>query len=110
MNCRCKERLVVNGNSGKVKYIHDGIIFVQSEKYILPIFHVYDNQVCYYPIVPGYASTVHKIMGQDIPRFTLAFDLKTLLSGVGYVALSRANSIGNIVPLLRLRKIHFYNV
>ena len=110
MNYRCKERHVVNGNSGKVKYIHDSIIFVQSEKYLLPIFPVYDNQICHYPIVPGYASTVHKIMGQDIPHVTLVFDLKTLSSAVGYVALSRVGSIDNIVPLLRLRKSHFYNV
>ena len=110
MNCRCKERHVLNGNSGKVKYIHGSIIFVQSEKYLLPIFPVYDNQVCYYPIVPWYASTVHKIMGQDIPHVTLAFDLKTMSSAVGYVALSWVSSIDNIVPLLRLRKSHFYNI
>ena len=74
---------------------------------MLPIFPVYDNGVCYYPIVPGYASTVHKIVGQDLAHVTLVFDLKKLLSAVGYVAISRVNSINNIVPLLRLRKSHF---
>ena len=84
--------------------IHDSIIFVQSQKYILLIFSVYNSHVCYYHIVPGYAATVHKIMGQNIPHVTLVFDLRKLLSTVGYVALSRVNSIHNIVPLRRLRK------
>lgn len=45
-----------------------------------------------------------------MPQVTLAFDLRKLSSAVGYVALSQVNSIHNIVPLLRLRKSHFYNV
>ena len=79
-------------------------------KIYLPDIPVYHSHGCYYPIVPGHASIVHKIMGQDIPHVTLAFDLRKLASAVGYVALSRVNSIHKIVPLLRLQNKHFYNV
>ena len=41
-------------------YIYNQTIFVKSEKSVLPIFPVYDKKTVYYPIVPGYASTVHK--------------------------------------------------
>lgn len=91
-------------------YIYNSILFVKSKTSILPIFPVYDDGVPYYPIVPGYASTVHKIMGQTLAHVTLAFDLTKLSSAVGYVAISRVDSINNVVPLLRLRKSHFINV
>lgn len=91
-------------------YIYNSILFVQSKTSILPIFPVYDDGVPYYPIVPGYASMVHKIMGQTLAHVTLAFDLRKLSSAVGYVAKSCVDSINNFVPLLRLRKSHFINV
>ena len=107
--CSCINRLVVNGNTGKAKHIYNIIFIVQSNRSILPIFPVYDNGVIYYPIVPGYASTVHKIMGQTLAHVTLAFVLKKLSSAVGYVAIICVDSINNIVPLLRSHKSHFFN-
>ena len=70
---------------------------------------MYDKGQEYFPIVPGYASTVHKVIGQALQHVTLAFDISMLSPAVGYVALSRVSSIDNVVPLLRLRKSHFIN-
>ena len=70
---------------------------------------MYDKGQEYFPIVPGYASTVHKVRGQALQHVTLAFDISMLSPAVGYVALSRVSSIDNVVPLLRLRKSHFIN-
>ena len=49
-------------------------------------------------------------MGQDLDHVTLAFDLITLSPAVGYVALSRVSSFDKVVPMLRLRKSHFFNI
>ena len=70
---------------------------------------MYDKGQEYFPIVPGYASTVHKVISQALQHVTLAFDISMLSPAVGYVALSRVSSIDNVVPLLRLRKSHFIN-
>ena len=70
---------------------------------------MYDKGQEYFPIVPGYASTVRKVIGQALQHVTLAFDISMLSPAVGYVALSRVSSIDNVVPLLRLRKSHFIN-
>ena len=70
---------------------------------------MYDKGQEYFPIVPGYASTIHKVIGQALQHVTLAFDISMLSPAVGYVALSRVSSIDNVVPLLRLRKSHFIN-
>ena len=96
--------------TGKIKYIKGNIIFKQSCDKIIPIFAVYNKGQEYFPIVPGYASTVHKVIGQTLQHVTLAFDISMLSSAVGSVALSRVSSIDNIVPLLLLRKSDFINV
>ena len=70
---------------------------------------MYDKGQEYFPIVPGYASTVHKVIGQALQHVTLAFDISMLSPAVGYIALSRVSSIDNVVPLLWLRKSHFIN-
>ena len=69
---------------------------------------IWHNTV-YYPIVPGYAWMVHKVMGQDIEHVTLVFDKKTFSSAVDHVAISRVSSIDNIVPVIHLRKSHILN-
>ena len=96
--------------TGKVKYAEGNIIFIQSADKIIPIFPVYQDGVPYYPILAGYASTVHKITGQTSPHITLVFNMRILSQGVGYVALSRVSSLDNVVPLLRLRRSHFVNI
>ena len=95
--------------TGKIKYVEGNIIFVQASDKIIPVFAVYDNGQQYFPIVAGYASTVHKVMGQTLEHITLAFDIRMLSPAVGYVALSRVSSIDRVVPLLRLRRSHFIN-
>ena len=98
---------IINGNTGKVKYLENNTIFLESLKGILPIFLVFENACQYYPLGAWYSSTVHKIIGQDLHDITLAFDLRTLSPTVGYVALSRVSSFDKVVPMLRLRKSHF---
>ena len=95
--------------SGKVKYVEGNVIFIQACDKVIPVFAVYENGQEYFPIVGGYASTVHKVMGQILQHVTLAFNIPMLSPAVGYVALSRVSSIDNVVPLLRLRRSHFIN-
>ena len=97
-------------NDGEIKYMEGNIIFVQAVNKLIPVSAVYDNGQRYYPIVPGYASTVHKFMGQTLQHVTLVFDPRILSPAVGYVALSRVSSLDNVVPLLRLRRSHFINI
>lgn len=93
--------------TGKIKYMEGNIIFVQAVNKLVPVFAVYDNGQRYYPIVPGDASTVHKVMGQTLHNVTLVFDTRILSPTVGYVALSRVSPLDNVVPLLWLRRSHF---
>ena len=96
--------------TGRVKYCQGDTIFIENvSKDIIPVFPVYCEGQQYFPILPAYASTVHKIMGQTLEHITLVFDIRMLSPAVGYVALSRVSSLDNVVPLLRLRKTHFLN-
>ena len=95
--------------TGKVQYYDDNNIFVKWGEILVPVFPVYRNREPYYPIVVGYSSTIHKVMGQTLPHVTLVFDSRFLSPAVGYVALSRVSSLDNVVPMLRLRKTHFIN-
>ena len=95
---------------GKVKYVENRIVFLESPQGMLAVFPVFENRCQYYPLVAGYYSTVHKIMGQDLDHVTLTFGLRTLAPAVGYVALSRISSFDKVVGMLRLRKSHFINI
>lgn len=96
--------------TGRVKYCQGDTIFIENvSNDIIPVFPVYSEGQQYFPILPAYASTVHKIMGQTLEHITLVFDIRMLSPAVGYVALSRVSSLDNVVPLLRLRKTHFLN-
>ena len=106
---RCKERHYVNGMSGKTQYFKGNILFVEVSDKSIPVFAIYDNGQEYFPIVAGYASTVHKVMRQTLKHVTFTFDIPILSPTIRYVALSRVSSIDNVVPLLRLRKSHFIN-
>ena len=76
---------------------------------MVPVFSVYRDGQEYFLIVAGYASIIHKVMGQKLQHVTLAFDTRMLSPALGYVALSRVSSLANVVPLVRLRKSHFIN-
>ena len=101
---RCKERLVVNSMTGKVLYCEGQITFIKCGQNAVPVFPV---RIPYYPIMTGYLSTMHKVMGQTLPHVTLVFNCRYLSPAVGYVALSRVSSLDNVVSMLRLRKWHF---
>ena len=97
--------------TGRVRYCQNDTIFIQnSSNKIIPVFAVYCEGQKYFPIVPAYALTVHKIMGQTLQHITLVFTICILSPAVGYFALSRVSSLDNVVPLLWLRKSHFLNV
>ena len=87
----------------------DTIFIENSSNDIIPVFPVYFEERQFFPIVAGYAFTIHKIMGQTLEHITLVFDMRMLSPAVGYVALSRVSSLENVVPLVRLRKSHFVN-
>ena len=69
--------------TGKIKYFEGNIIFIQSSNKIIPVFAVFDQGQQYFPIVAGYASTVHKVMGQTLQHVTLAFGVRILSPAVG---------------------------
>lgn len=89
---RCKEWLVINGNMGGVRYVECSIIFLQSLTVILPVFPVFNYGAAYYTNVPVYASTVHKIKGQDLEHTTLVFHKNIFSPAIEYVVLSRVLS------------------
>ena len=60
---RCQEFNVVNGTTGRVKYIRNGIVMLKNSTGIIPVFPVFTNGQSYYPLTPAYSSTVHKIIG-----------------------------------------------
>ena len=95
---------------GKTKYMEGSIIFVEAANKLIPVFAVYHSSKRCYPIVPGYASTIYKDMGQTLEYVTLVFDMWMLCPAVRYVALSRVSSLDNVVTLLRLRKSHFIKI
>ena len=72
---RCKERCIVNGMTGKVKYVQGNTVYVQTSEAIVPVFAVYSNGLEYFPMVAGYASTIHKVMGQTLKHVILVFDM-----------------------------------
>lgn len=81
---RCKEQLVINGNIGEVKYVEGKIVFIIcNNSMLVPVFPVYSNRMAYYPVLPGFASTVQKVMGQDLPHMTLVFDIKNMSPAAG---------------------------
>ena len=81
---RCKEQLMINGNIGKVKYVEGKIVFITcNNSMLVPVFPVYSNRMAYYPVLPGFASTVQKVMGQDLPHMTLVFDIKNMSPAAG---------------------------
>ena len=82
----------------KVKYVEGNIIFIESSDKVIPVFAVYNEGREYYPIVVGYASTVHKVMGQTLAHIILVFDIRILSPAVGYVALSRGSSTAEKIP------------
>ena len=78
---------MVNGTTGKVLYCEGQILFLKCGQNIVPVFPVYCNRIPYYPIVAGYSSTTHEVMGQILPYITLVFNCWFLSPAVGYVAL-----------------------
>ena len=83
---RCKERHYVNQMSRKVKSFEVNVILIQASDKIVPVFAAYDEGHEYFPVVVGYLSTVHKVMGQTLQHVTLAFNIRTLSPAVGFVA------------------------
>ena len=56
----------------KIKYIDGNTIFVETTNAIIPVFAMYDKRQEYFPLVAGYASTVHSY-GTDIETCNLSF-------------------------------------
>ena len=81
---RCKEQMVINGNIGKVKICgRQNFFIICNNSMLVPVFPVYSNRMAYYPVLPGFASTVQKVMGQDLPHMTLVFDKKNMSPAAG---------------------------
>ena len=90
--------------TGKVLYCEGQVIFFKCGNSAVPVFPVYCNHTPYYPIAPGYSSTIHKVMGQTLRHVSLVFNCRYLSPAVRYVTLSRVSSLDNVVATLRLRK------
>ena len=52
---RCKERDIINGNIGKLKYVESNTLFLESSKGVLPVFPVFENGCQYYPFLVTYS-------------------------------------------------------
>jgi len=105
---RCKSTKYVNGMSGTIKFCRSSTFYIESNDSLIPVFPVYKDGLPYYPLRPGYATTVHKIQGQTLSHVTLVFDRPSLTPALGYVSISRVPSIEFVVPMLELQRSHFY--
>ena len=104
---KCKTTRYVNGTCGVVHSIVGVTIFIISNEKIIPVFPGIKEKVHYYPLKPGYATTVHKIQGQTLAHVTLVFNMPRLTSAVGYVAISRVKNLDSIKTMFLLKKSHF---
>ena len=95
--------------TGKVLYCEGQVNFLKCGNNIVPVFPVYCSRTPYCQIVPGYRSTISKVMRQTLCHVTLVFNCRYLSPAMGHLALSRVSSLDNVVPMLRLRKKHFLN-
>ena len=55
---RCKSTKYVNGMSGVVKFVRNSTFYIESKNSLIPVFPVYKEATPYYPLRPGYATTV----------------------------------------------------
>ena len=105
---RCKERQVVNGMTGKDKYVEGNTIFVETSNTIIPVFAVYNERQEYF--APScwlclYSSQSHEA---NFTTCNISVRYADVISGLRCVVLSRVSSLDN-VPLLRLKNSHFIN-
>ena len=60
----------------------------------------------YYPVRPGYASTVMKYQGAELPHVTLFLDVQGV-PGAAYTAMSRVRTGQDILISGRVQPAHF---
>ena len=68
-------------------------MFFKCGQNIVPVFPVYYNRIAYYPIVAGYSSTIHKVMGQTLPHVNPSFQLLLFESSCRICSIIKANII-----------------
>ena len=61
--------------TGKVQYYDGQTIFIKSEDNLIVVFPVYRDRTPYYPLVPAYCFTVHKVMGQTQDTYLQPLDM-----------------------------------
>ena len=90
-----KEIDYVNGMPGVVTGTHKTGIRVTTKTGYPIVVYPYtddswgrDNRVVYFPIRPGYATTLMKVQGSTLDHMTLFLDVPNI-EAAGYVALSR---------------------
>ena len=49
--CRCKEELIIHGDTVKIKYVENNTIFLKSPKGTLAVFLVFENRCHYCPLL-----------------------------------------------------------
>jgi len=76
---------------------------------ITPWTDVNAGNAVYYPIRPGYASTVHKIQGDQLPHITIWLDIPGM-NAAGYTALSRVQRGSDYLLGGYVKRHHFMPV
>lgn len=107
---RDKSRRYVNGQVGKIALFYKRIIMLQIEDEVYIRMYPVTNDSSgpmYYPLVPAYASTIHKSQGQNMRHAVLWFDCKVLPAGCAYVAMSRVKKKANLRFLVKPTLRHF---
>ena len=64
------------------------------------------NNVKYFTIRPGYASTIHKVQGDEFEHITIYLDIPGM-RGAGYTALSRVQTSKDYLLGGHLKRKHF---
>ena len=105
---RDKSRYFVNGTVGTIERMEKCTIYVRLRNgCLLGIYKIFREGTCYYPIMPGYCSTIYKVQGKTLNHITIWFDNDIISPGTGYTALSRVRKLKDISFLRRPKKLHF---
>ena len=71
-------------------------------------WHDVDKQnAVYYPIRLGYASTIHKVQGDEFPHITLYLNIP-YMAAAGYTALSRVETSSCYAIGGHVKRKHFF--
>ena len=109
---RDKKNGIVNGKQAVVLCAEKATIFLSFSNGKVGAIHpvtltdLNGQQRTCYPIVPAYALTMTKSLGQNLKKVILWFDTNSAPPGTAYVALSRIKKNDELITITRIKPSH----